>query len=139
VTSIGEYAFRDCLGLTSVTIGSGVTSIGNYAFDGVDIPTVVSLIENPFAITGKTSYSRTFSQNTFLKATLYVPKGTIGKYKATAGWKDFKNIVEGLPAGINGIDLDNNKANPMYDLNGRRLDKPQKGINIIDGKKVMVK
>ncbi len=32
VTSIGEYAFYNCTGLTSVTIGGNVTSIGNYAF-----------------------------------------------------------------------------------------------------------
>ena len=51
----------------------------------VDIPTVISLIENPFKITGKTSNSRTFTQNTFFNATLYVPKGTIDKYKATDG------------------------------------------------------
>lgn len=34
VTSIGEYAFRGCTRLTSVTIGDSVTSIGKYAFDG---------------------------------------------------------------------------------------------------------
>ena len=95
VTSIGDDAFRNCKGLTSVTIGSGVTSIGNRAFDGVDIPTIISLIENPFAITGKTSDYRTFSQNTFNNATLYVPKGTIDKYKATDGWKDFV-FIEGI-------------------------------------------
>ena len=99
VTSIGQTAFADCTHLTSVTIGSGVTSIGNHAFDGVDIPTVISLIENPFTITGKTSDSRTFSQNTFLNATLYVPKGTIEKYKATGGWKDFVFIEEGNGSG----------------------------------------
>ena len=76
-----------------------MTSIGSSAFDGVDIPTVVSLIENPFAITGKTSYYRTFSQNTFLNATLYVPKSTIEKYKATDGWKDFLFIEEGTGGG----------------------------------------
>ena len=32
VTSIGKYAFWGCSGLTSVTIGNSVTSIGNYAF-----------------------------------------------------------------------------------------------------------
>jgi hypothetical protein len=32
VTTIGEGAFYDCRNLTSVTIGSGVTSIGSYAF-----------------------------------------------------------------------------------------------------------
>ena len=99
VTSIGDYAFYYCSGLTSVTIGSGVTSIGNYAFDGADIPTVISLIENPFKIKGKTSDYRTFSQNTFNNATLYVPKGTINKYKATDGWKDFLFIEEGTGGG----------------------------------------
>ncbi|MBR2972193.1 MAG: leucine-rich repeat protein, partial [Clostridia bacterium] len=32
VTSIGDYAFRNCDSLTSVTIGNSVTSIGSYAF-----------------------------------------------------------------------------------------------------------
>ncbi len=72
-----------------------MTKIGDYAFDGADIPTVISLIENPFTIAGKTSGFGTFSQNTFLNATLYVPKGTIEKYKATDGWKDFVFIEEG--------------------------------------------
>ena len=95
VSSIGHDAFRGCKGLTSVIIGNSVTSIGNTAFYGCnDITTVISLIENPFAITGKSSESRTFSLNTFNNATLYVPKGTINKYKATSGWKDFVFIEE---------------------------------------------
>ena len=32
VTSIGDLAFSDCSGLTSITIPEGVTSIGDYAF-----------------------------------------------------------------------------------------------------------
>ena len=94
VTAIGWRAFFYCRGLTSVTIPNSVTSIGGKAFDVADIPTVISLIENPFSIAGKTSYERTFSLNTFNNATLYVPKGTIDKYKATNGWKDFLFIEE---------------------------------------------
>ena len=33
VTTIGNFAFNNCSGLTSVTIGGSVTTIGNYAFD----------------------------------------------------------------------------------------------------------
>ena len=93
--SIGKSAFSRCFGLTSITIPNSVISIENNAFDGVDIPTVISLIENPFTITGKTSDNRTFTQNTFNNATLYVPKGTIDKYKATYGWQDFVFMEEG--------------------------------------------
>ena len=94
VTSIGNYAFFGCSGLTSITIPNSVTSIGVAAFEGADIPTVISLITNPFNIS-----SSTFSKNTLLNSTLYVPKGSINKYKSTAGWKDFVFIEEGNGSG----------------------------------------
>ena len=43
VTFIGDYAFCDCSGLTSVTIGDSVTSIGWYAFSGCSGLTSVTI------------------------------------------------------------------------------------------------
>ena len=90
VISIGNSAFDSCSGLTSVTIPNSVTSIGSKAFYGWNFPTVVSLIENPFTISNDI-----FSKDTQKNATLYVPVGTIDKYKTTAGWKEFLFIEEG--------------------------------------------
>ena len=63
----------------------------------LDLISVISLIDNPFTIEGKTS--RTFTLNTLNNATLYVPAGTIDKYKSTEGWKDFLFIEEGTGGG----------------------------------------
>ncbi len=139
VTSIGKGAFYGCSGLTSITIPNSVTRIGDQAFCGVYIPTVISLIENPFTIQGKSSNDKVFSLNTFDNATLYVPQGTIEKYKATDGWKDFANIEEGEPVGINVVENAYNNNTTIYNLNGVRQSDTKKGINIVNGKKVAIK
>lgn len=69
-------------------------NIGIKAFYDCDIPTIISRIDNPSEITGKTNPNRSFSNNTFNNATLYVPKGTIKKYRDTMGWQDFLYIEE---------------------------------------------
>ena len=119
MTTIGYSVFCGCSGLTSVTIPNSVKSIGRNAFDGWDLPEVISKIENPFNINGKSSGSGTFSLNTFNNATLYVPVGTIDKYKATEGWKDFAFIEEGNGSG-------NTPTEP------KKCEKPE--INVVDGK-----
>jgi hypothetical protein len=49
-TTIGWYAFLNCSGLTSVTIGSGVTSIGNYAFKNCNSLTSVVIPDSVTSI-----------------------------------------------------------------------------------------
>lgn len=139
VTSIESMAFECCSSLTSVTIPYNVEQIGGRAFAGWDIPEVISKIENPFDIP-----TNTFNDNTFFNATLYVPKGTIEKYKAREGWKKFMFIEEGTPSSITNIDSEGTNVFRRYSLDGKVVKNPHKGINIIqmnDGKvkKVLAK
>ena len=50
VTSIGDYAFKNCLVLKRVTIGSGVTSIGTQAFCGCERIESVSIPDSVTSI-----------------------------------------------------------------------------------------
>jgi len=139
VTTIGYGAFSGCTSLTTVTIPNSVTGIGGHAFDGVDFHTVISLLVNPFDLEFEI-----FSKNTLFNATLYVPKGSIDKYKSTEGWKDFLFIEEGLPTEIRDVVGNKTTENRRYTINGEIITTPQKGINIIkmsDGttKKVLIK
>ncbi len=59
----------------------------------------------------------------------------------TATWVNFDNFkLEKISStAINSIKSDESHHAIIYNLSGQRLSKPQKGINIIDGKKVVVK
>ena len=98
IKEIDDRSFVNCSNLTALTIPSTVTEIGVDAFGGADIYSIISLIEEPFPIATHYSYiSGTyypFSNNTLKNTTLYVPEGTLDKYKNAEGWKDFVFIEE---------------------------------------------
>lgn len=82
----------------------------------------------------------TFDDRTYENATLYVPEEALEAYKNTRYWKEFLHIKGFDPTGMKGIEADGNgKQKVYYDINGRRLSAPRKGLNIINGKKVIIK
>ena len=145
VTQIGMEAFENCSSLTSLTIGSGVNKIFYHAFSNCPEMTDVYCLadEVPATIYSdrvSSSVTDTFENSYIEYATLHVPSSSIEAYRAKAPWNGFKNIVEYVdPSSIQGINLDKNEKAPVYDLNGRSLTEPAKGINIIGGRKVVMK
>ncbi|MBO1736096.1 MAG: hypothetical protein DBY16_04440 [Coprobacter sp.] len=104
-----NYIYKYCSNLKSVTIGAGVESIGNCAFQNcplteihcrMEIPldideSVFTLDEEYYSLENK-SPIRTIS-NTCI---LYVPTGCADAYRSAPVWGVFKNIVEENDAGI---------------------------------------
>lgn len=140
ITSIGEYAFENCSNLKSISFPRSMTSIGESAFRDCDMAIVVSTIENPFEI-----LPWVFSNNTLYNATLYVPEGSIEKYKSTEGWKEFLFIEEGTgPSGITSVVPPKKDITDIYSIDGKRASTLTKGMKIIRfkngmGKKILMK
>ncbi len=163
VTSIGSLAFSNCTSLTEITIPISVTSIENSLFSGCTSLTEVTLpsyltnlgsnvffnCTNLSSLTSLCKISPSCNSNTFNGAptstcTLYVPLGSANYYSVATGWKDFYKIEEIDTSGIVGVSVDDAEAIGYYTTDGKAVDAPQRGINIMrysDGtaRKVLVK
>ena len=102
VTSIREYAFSDCSGLTSVTIGSSVTTIGDDAFESCyRLTTIYCLNPVPPTCAGLetfvcgTKYVRD-EYDIYNYATLHVPMGSKEAYSSAYEWRYFNKIKEDM-------------------------------------------
>ena len=103
VTSIGEYAFYGCIGLTSVTIPANVTNIGQAAFFNCrNLTEIISLNPTPQilpieddgwgTLTPFYYYVPRDPWFTIPSITIYVPAGSVNAYRNAAVWKIF-NIL----------------------------------------------
>lgn len=100
VTSIGNYAFAYCTGLTGISIPSSVTRIGEYAFYGCSGLTYVDVLRTDpaeYNCDGSAFYDSSIST-----ATLYLPSGSKDAYANTAPWSNFENIEE-VPVQVGGL------------------------------------
>ena len=139
VTSIGYHAFEGCSGLTSLTVPSSVTSIGKNAFSGCSGLTSIYVYTKKLPGLGPDVFTGCDAKN----CTVYVPKGTYDAYKSSE-FGYFEKIVEFDATGIDKVTTSTNaKEVSRYSANGQRLSAPAKGLNIVkysDGsvKKVVV-
>lgn len=166
VKTIGGWAFFGCKSLESVVMADGVEVIDNGAFQYVNnlqsitfgrgmkkagdeilswcskLKTIYVMTDDPFDVT-ETTFDYNNSEDTknkyYNEVILYVPIGSRPNYVNAEGWKKFKNIVEFDPNDIKEVNIVIDKNVRLYDLSGRQLKKLHKGLNIIDGKKVLVR
>ncbi len=92
VTSIGEGAFYKCTGLTSVTIPNSVTSIGGWAFyECTHLTSVTVKAETPPTLGSYAFYNTYYNTN----SPIYVPCDTLDTYKTA--WADYASRIKDAP------------------------------------------
>ena len=136
VTSIGEDAFAYCDQLRTVLVGSAVKTISKGAFYDSPVKDIYVTPLTPPSVSGYLLSSN---------PTIHVYASALEKYKASA-WAEYGTIVGDLTDeivdGIEDIkdskDLNNINVG-IFDLQGRRVSKPGKGIYIVGGKKILMK
>lgn len=135
VTSIEGSAFYHCYELTDITISEGITNIGEWAFAFCSSLQSVKML-SPTPPTASENILE-YCPETLV---IYVPIGTKENYDV-APWNYYRVVemyMEDEPAGIGSLETETRDLD-IYDLNGRKVLQPTKGVYIINGKKVMIK
>ena len=102
VESVGESAFEDCTGLTTVTIdGSEVLLVAETFVGCTNIKTVNALNTLP-----PIGADNTFELITYRDATLNVPKTAKDAYSKPACWRNFRHVEEKDFGGVDDVTAD---------------------------------
>ena len=131
VVEIQSEAFWWCRALDKVILGKGLITIGSNAFQNTLTNKVYC-----FATTPPNIASNSFDN----RHVLYVPQESINTYKTAPEWKDF-DVILSIPdeAGIQANKNAQNSKTIKYNLSGVRLSKLQKGVNVVNSKKIVSK
>lgn len=155
VEEVKNFAFYNILGRRRVEFPAGLKTIGWSAFCFADDLKEVAFNADLQYITygaflmcpnitdvycpgtvppgAKDFYDYEFDESVTQTATLHVPAGCRDAYSSANLWGYFRNIKEdadGTDEGIDAIGLDAVPAAPLYDLQGRRVTQPAKGLYI---------
>lgn len=129
------YKYSGCSGLVNVTLGSSVAQIGDETFAGCSSLTeLYSYNINPPSVG-----SDNFTNNQYMTLNIYVPNEALETYQNADTWNNFWNIQGFEYTGVETIKANNKSTDKYYDIRGNQLSTPKHGLNIINGKKVIVK
>ena len=103
-------------------IGNSVTKIGRFACGDCGIRLIMNHCAMP-PICGTDAFYGSYT------ALLMIPEGSLIDYAFADEWRKFNNIKEF--AGIENIATDDAVEVSRYDIHGRLLNEPTRGINIV--------
>ncbi len=113
LTTIGEDAFNECSALTSIVLPNSLTTIGNHAFSGTKL-TSLTIPKNVTNIGKGVFYladllktiifegevpptiNRWLFDSRYIE-TIYVPTGSVDRYKNTEGFKEYADKIKAKP------------------------------------------
>lgn len=137
--TIPGFLLNQCHALKSIIIPASVKVVEEYALAYCNnIQSITFLSTTP-----PTIYPGSFEAHYHNYAiTIHVPEGCRDTYEDSTVGQPFTNIVDDvkISTGISNVTLSNaDSESRIFRLNGTRVSSLQKGINIVNGKKVMVK
>lgn len=157
ITSLGDGAFRYCKKLATVNIPEGISTIPNYAFEYCFALTTISLpaslteikfrafsyckwIEDIFcqAINPPSCTDQAF-QYVPRHCRIHVEESAVPAYQSADTWREFNNIKPYDFSNIAEQSAPHTTPITVYDLMGRPLSHPTKGIIIVNGRKLRLK
>ena len=149
VKEVDAYAFRNCSKLEKIYIAESVERIGASAFGNCenisDVYCFATIPPIPNTI-WYNALSNYFWQSYTEYSVLHVPETSVDSYKNAFTWSDFGTIIAltNKETGISREVVVESFARQYYSLDGRIIDAPNRGVNIIrlqngQTKKVLVK
>lgn len=94
IDSVAEEAFNELEGIRSLTIPANLKHVAYGGFMNLTgLTLITSFIEKPAGILDEGAFD-SWWDSPCEKATLYVPAGTLGAYRADEQWNKFQHIVE---------------------------------------------
>ena len=131
LTAVKAFVFENCSSLKTVTFPSTLTALSNSTSFGWSPESLYFLGTQP--ATGERSTDEPF-YGLYTKTKVYVPESAFDDYKQSTVFEKFfeeDNLLTFETTGINTVKDSRIVPVMWFDLSGRQLSAPQKGMNIV--------